>query len=87
MNWDDPAQRLALIERVGVTEYNRLQRENFARSTLVIINGYGIREVNSGRFGRIFIVDGLGKGHSTFDGAKALAAAAPARQMELTWPR
>jgi hypothetical protein len=27
MNWDDPAERLALIQRVGVAEYQRLLNE------------------------------------------------------------
>jgi chorismate mutase len=27
MNWDDPAERLALIQRVGVAKYQRLLNE------------------------------------------------------------
>lgn len=32
MNWDDPEERLRLIERVGPREYNRLIEEHHQRS-------------------------------------------------------
>ena len=42
MNWDDPAERLALIERVGADEYNRLFKEHRRSSVVATVNGYGI---------------------------------------------
>lgn len=73
MNWDDPAARAALIERVGIDRYNAMHREHVARSTLVSVKGYAIRPV-SGRFGRIFMIDGTGTGYATLDAAKRAAA-------------
>ena len=34
MNWRDPAERFALIQRVGVTEYKRLHAEHMAKSVV-----------------------------------------------------
>lgn len=80
IDWDDPAARFGLIERVGVAEYNRLHEEHRRQTVIATVNGWDIRTVGS-RFGRIFTVDGTGKGFSTQDEAEAyartLAAAAP----------
>jgi hypothetical protein len=57
INWDDPAARLALIERVGHEEYSRLIGEHFRKQTITVVNGYGIRKINT-RFGQLFMVDG-----------------------------
>lgn len=58
-NWDDPADRARLIERVGIAEYNRLHAEHVRRSAVACVTGYRIRPVAS-RFGRLFMVDGTG---------------------------
>jgi len=46
MNWDNPAERLALIQRVGVAEYQRLLNqygdEHRERTTVAAINGRSI---------------------------------------------
>jgi hypothetical protein len=57
INWDDPAARLELIERVGADEYNRLHAEHMKRQTVATVNGYGIRKVNT-PYGQLFAVDG-----------------------------
>jgi hypothetical protein len=72
-DFDDPAQRAALIERVGPDEYNRQLKEHLDRSTVEVVSGYGIRLVRSMLFGPIYMVDGLGKGHATLDGARKIA--------------
>lgn len=77
MNWNDPQERLALIEKAGAIEYNRRLNQHCEDSTLAVVNGYPIRAINSPRFGRVYMVDGLGKGHSTLAGAKAMAERAP----------
>jgi hypothetical protein len=76
INWHDPAERLALVERVGVEEYNRQHAEHMRRSVVATVNGYKIRRTVSQRFGVIFMVDGLNKGHGTLEGASAIARAA-----------
>jgi hypothetical protein len=72
MNWDDPTERLALIERVGVSEYNRLLREYIAASTCCTVNGHDIRPVFC-RFGRLFLVGDTGKAFATLDEARKFA--------------
>lgn len=57
IDWDDPAARGALIERVGAAEYERALRAHVRASTVAVVNGYRIRAVGS-RFGRLFQVDG-----------------------------
>lgn len=64
MNWDRPEERLALLESVGAPEYNRQHVEHVARTTLVIVNGYGIRPVHT-RFGLLYAVAGTGMAFST----------------------
>ena len=72
IDWDDPAARLALIESVGVQEYNRQAEEHRSRSALETINGHRIRAVNS-RFGRILMVGDTGTGFLTLEAARAFA--------------
>lgn len=62
MNWDDPAERLALAERVGHDEYNRQLREHLAATVVSRVGGHDIRPVNT-RFGQLFHV---GKTESAF---------------------
>jgi hypothetical protein len=79
MNWDDPAERARLIERVGPAEYNARHAAHIAASTILTVNGYAIRPVGS-RFGRIFMVDGAGVGFKTAEEATAHALGLKARQ-------
>jgi len=72
MNWDNPAERLALIQRVGVAEYERRLQEHREQGTLVVENGHAIRPVQC-RYGRVFAVQGSSVAFATLDGAKAHA--------------
>jgi len=74
INWDDPAERLALIERVGADEYNRLAQEHFRKTTVATEAGHNIRIVNT-RFGQLFMVEGTDKAFSTLEEAKAFIKA------------
>lgn len=74
MNWDDPAARFHLADRVGPDEYNRLFQQHLNDSTVAVVNGYGIRPVVSSRFGRIYMIDGANVGFRTLDESKAHAA-------------
>jgi hypothetical protein len=64
IDWDDPDARFALIQRVGVTEYNRLIQERHARNTVATVNGHAIKQVQT-RFGRVFAVAGSDRAFST----------------------
>lgn len=75
MDWDNPAERAALIERVGPAEYNRQIAAHHAASRIETVNGHGIRPVGS-RFGRLFFVEGLNTGYTTLEQARAAAASA-----------
>jgi hypothetical protein len=79
MNWDDPAARAALIERVGPKEYERLQQEHFRESAVADVNGYRIRPVQT-RFGRLFLIHEKGDAYRSLDDAKAAAAKLPKRE-------
>lgn len=78
MDWNDPAARGRLIERVGIDEYERQQAAHFRASTLAVVNGYGIRAVGS-RFGTVYMVDGTGNGYTTLEAARAFATNQPAK--------
>lgn len=68
INWNDPAERLALIERVGVDEYTR-QFEAYHRSRIVDrAGGRDIWPVDSG-WGRIYAIEGLNRGFSKVEEA------------------
>lgn len=76
MNWDDPAERFRLIERVGHEEYNRLLAQHHKDSVIENINGHEIRPVAS-RFGRLFMVGDTGSAFSTIEGAREFARQNP----------
>jgi hypothetical protein len=48
MDWDDPADRAALIERVGVRKFNRMYNEYYLKNIAAIVNGYNIRPAARG---------------------------------------
>lgn len=73
MNWDDPAARLALIERVGPDEYNRMLKLHHDASVIKTVNGHAIRPVAS-RFGRLFAVGKTGTAFATLAQAEEFAA-------------
>lgn len=76
MNWDDPAARAHLIERVGAAEYNRQFEAHLAASVVSTINGHKIRPVGS-RFGRLFMVGDTGTAFRSLAEAEAFAAKEP----------
>ena len=63
MNWDDPTARLALIERVGVDEYNRQMRDHIAQRGAI----YTV----STRFGLLYAVKDTKQAFSTREQAEA----------------
>jgi len=78
IDWNDPAARGRLAERVGPDEYNRLHRAHMKASVVSTVNGYDIRPVGS-RFGTIYMVDGTDTGYQTQKQAEEHAAKLPAR--------
>jgi hypothetical protein len=82
MDWDDPAERFRLADRVGPDEYNRLFAEHMRASVVATVNGYDIRPVMSQRFGRIFMVDGTDTGYPGLEQAKDFASRQPPKQAE-----
>ena len=72
MDWDDPAQRLALIERVGIEEYNRQILEHLEASIVSRVGGHAIRTVAS-RFGQLFAVGDTGRAFASQGDAEQFA--------------
>ena len=58
MNWDDPLDRLRLVESVGHNEYNRMIREHIQKITVD-----GVRPVMT-RFGQLWHVVGTNEAFS-----------------------
>jgi len=84
MDWDNPQERLALIERVGIAEYNRLFEAHVAATIVATVNGYSIRTITSGRWGPLFMVmDATGVAFRTVEEAKDHAAQLPPRDIKL----
>lgn len=77
MDWDDPSARYALIERVGIEEYNRLFAEHIIASTVATVASRPIRVVVSQQWGRIYMVDGLNRGFRTLPEAEKYAMENP----------
>lgn len=69
MNWDDPRDRGALIERVGVEEYNRLHAEHMQATTVSVVAGRAIRTVAT-RFGTLYAVGGTDKAFAELEQAQ-----------------
>jgi hypothetical protein len=72
MNWNDSEARLALVERVGVREYNRLFDEHRKESTVETVNGHDLRWVDS-RFGPVCMVGTTGTGFLRIEEARKYA--------------
>jgi len=72
MNWNSPEQRLALIERVGIDEYNRRMKQHLAKSVVETCNGHDIRTVST-PFGRLFHVGKTKMAYKTLDRAREFA--------------
>lgn len=78
IDWEDPAARLALIERIGVKAYNDAVKARADAARIATVNGYAIRPVSS-RFGRIYAIDGTGKAFATRAQAETFAEGLPPR--------
>ena len=76
MNWDNPSERLALIQRVGPDEYNRAFAEHMEASTVATVGGHGIRTVNSS-FGKLYAVGATGRAFYTQQDAEEYAKEYP----------
>lgn len=77
MNWDDPTERLRLIERVGTEEYNRQLEAHQQASVVDTVNGHFIRPVGT-RFGRLYSVVGTDSAFPELDQARDHAQGLPA---------
>lgn len=69
MNWDDPSERAALIEKIGPEAYNEAMRKHREESVISTIGGHAIRPVGS-RFGRLYMVGDTGTAYPTQEKAE-----------------
>jgi len=50
MDWDDPADRAALIKRVGVKKFSKMYNEYYRKNIAACVNGYNIRPIADNGF-------------------------------------
>jgi hypothetical protein len=77
VNWDDPAERFRLIERVGPYRYNELRAEHQRNSIVAEAGGHAIRITMSERFGRLFLVGETGRAFANQAQAETYARKKP----------
>jgi hypothetical protein len=77
IDWDDPAARGALVERIGAEAHHAALLEHQKRTAVTIVNGHAIRPVRT-RFGRLFSVGSTGKAFATLAEATRFAGNEPA---------
>ena len=73
IDFNDPEQRLDYLLHHGVDAYNKAMEDHFAKKVVETVNGHPIRLVHTMRFGALYMVDGLNRGHQTLDGARQIA--------------
>jgi hypothetical protein len=73
-NWNDPASRLALLESVGIDEYNRRMQQHIDDSTVAVIAGHCIRTQQT-QWALVYTVGD--SGFATLDEAMRFAKAHP----------
>jgi hypothetical protein len=78
-DFNDPEARLRYLEQHGADAYNAAMAEWKKANTVETVNGYAIRQVHTALFGLAYLIDGLNRGHTTLEGAIAIANAAPTR--------
>jgi hypothetical protein len=76
INWDDPAARLDLVERIGVAAYSNAFLAHLAALSRLVVNGRAIRPVSSG-FGTLYRIENIGKIFATQAEAEAYARTQP----------
>jgi len=72
-DFSDPEQRLDYLLQHGIDAYNKTMEDHFAKTVVETVNGHPIRLVHTMRFGALYMVDGLNRGHQTLDGARQIA--------------
>jgi hypothetical protein len=77
MNWDNPAARAELIERVGPDRYSDALQAHLESITVVTVAGHAIRPANT-RFGRLFVVGASGRAFPKQSDAEDFARQHPA---------
>ena len=80
MDWDDPAERAALIKQVGVKKLSRMYNEYYRKNVAATVNGYNIRPAVGG-----FSI--CGKMFKTLEEAKGHAGTLVKRKSGSGWRR
>jgi hypothetical protein len=78
MNWNDPAERLALLIEVDHDEYVRRALQHIKDTTVEAVNDRGIRLFDT-PFGSIYMVESAASGFRTLEEAREFARALPVK--------
>ena len=81
INWDDPEERVKLLDRIGIEAYNKAFANHIKQSSVATIAGHNIRLVGS-RFGKLWQVGNSGRAFSTREQAETYARDNPAIEDE-----
>lgn len=76
IDWNDPAARAALIERIGAPAYNAALAEHYGKCVQTYVNGHAIRAQQS-RFGRLLAVGSTGNAYAELADAIRFANSIP----------
>lgn len=77
IDWNDPAARAHLIQKIGPTKYNEALAAHQAASSIETVNGYSIRPVHS-LFGALLSVAGTSNAYKYIEDARRYANSLPA---------
>ena len=73
MNWDNPKERAALVQSVGIEAYNKAFQDFVKETTIITIGGHAIRQVGTTRFGKLFQCGNTDKAFANFSDAEDYA--------------
>jgi len=73
IDWGNPSERAALIERIGLDAYNKAFKEHQKNTTVKTVGGHAIQTVKT-QFGKLYAVGGTNMAFKTLKEAEEYAS-------------